>query len=44
MREPRQFQTVICNIQDIGVNVNVVNSVGVNFEDFFELLLCGGKI
>lgn len=44
MREPRQFQTVIRNIQDIGVDVDVVNSAGVNFEDFLELLLCSGKI
>ena len=44
MCEPRQCQTILCNIQDVGVDVNVVNSAGVNFEDFFELLLCSRKI
>jgi hypothetical protein len=44
MCEPRQCQTVLCNIQDVGVDVNVVNSAGVDLEDFFELLLCSGKI
>jgi hypothetical protein len=44
MCEPRQCQTVLCNIQDVGVDVNVVNTAGVNFEDFFKLLLCSGKI
>jgi hypothetical protein len=44
MCEPRQCQTVLCYIQDVGVDVNVVNSAGVYFEDFFKLLLCSGKI
>ncbi len=44
MCELRQCQTVLCNIQDVGVDVNVVNSAWVNFEDFFELLFCSGKI
>jgi hypothetical protein len=44
MCEPRQCQTILCNIQDVRVDVDVVNSAGVDFEDFFELLLCSGKI
>jgi hypothetical protein len=44
MCEPRQCQVVLCDIQDVRVDVNVVNSAGVDLEDFFELLLCGGKI
>jgi hypothetical protein len=43
MCEPRQCQTILCNIQDVGEDVDVVNSAGVNLEDFFELLLCSGK-
>ena len=42
--EPRQCQTILRNIQDVGVDVDVVNSTRVDFEDFFELLLCSGKI
>jgi hypothetical protein len=44
MCEPRQRQTVLGNIQDVGVDVNVVNSARVNLENFFKLLLCSGKI
>ena len=44
MCKPRQCQTVLCNIQDVGVDVDVVDSAGVNLEYFFELLLCSGKI
>jgi hypothetical protein len=44
MCEPRQCQTILCNIQDVGVDVDVVNSAGINFEDLFKLLLCSGKI
>jgi len=44
MRESGQGQTVLCNIQDVGVDVNVINPAGVNLEYFFELLLCGRKI
>lgn len=44
MRESGQGQTVLCNIQDVGVDVNVINPAGVNLEYSFELLLCGRKI
>lgn len=44
MCKPRQCQTILCNIQDVGVDIDVVNSAGVNFEDFFELLLRSRKI
>ncbi len=44
MRESGQCQTVLCNIQDVGVNVNVIDPAGVNREDFRKLLLCSGKI
>jgi hypothetical protein len=44
MGEPRQCQAVLCNIQDVGVDINVVNSTGVDLKNFFELLLCSGKI
>ena len=44
MCEPGQCQTVLCNIQDVGVDVNVINSARINLENFFELLLCRGKI
>jgi hypothetical protein len=44
MRESGQGQTVLCNIQNVGVDVNVINPAGVNLEYSFELLLCGRKI
>jgi hypothetical protein len=44
MCEPRQCQTVLCNIQDVRVDVNVVDSARVDLENFIELLLCSGKI
>jgi hypothetical protein len=44
MRELRECQTILCNIQYIGVDVDVVNSTGVNLQNFFKLLLCGGKV
>jgi hypothetical protein len=44
MCESGQCQTVLCNIQDVGVNVDVINPAGVDLEYLFELLLCGGKV
>ena len=44
MRESGQSQAVLCNIQDVGVDVNVINSAGINLEDLFELLLRSGEI
>lgn len=44
MRESGQSQTVLCNIQDIGVDVNVINPAGIDLEDLFELLLRSGEI
>jgi len=44
MRESGQSQTVLCNIQDVGIDVNVINSAGINLEDLFELLLRSGEI
>jgi hypothetical protein len=44
MRELGESQAVLCNIQYVRVDVNVVNSAGVDLQNFFELLLCGGEI
>ena len=44
MRESGQSQTVFRNIQDVGVDVDVINSAGINIEDPFKLLLRSGEI
>jgi hypothetical protein len=44
MCESGKCQTVLRNIQYVGVDVNVVNSARVNLQNLFKLLLCGGKI
>jgi hypothetical protein len=44
MRKSGQSQTVFCNIQDVGVDVDVINSAGINIEDPFKLLLRSGEI
>lgn len=40
MSKSLQFQSIIRDIEDIRVNVDIVDTVRIQFHNFFELGLC----